>query len=156
MSSGSYYDPIANLRVLEQLERMRLLAQSHLLVGIVFFILFLLTGVYMALNFPELYSGREEVRMMFRSTHIYLLMSALINLMTGNYLLHAKQTSYSMLTKLASLLIVITPVLFFAAFFIEPQGYAIERPVSFWGVVFLVAGVLLHALLNVKAAFVHD
>ena len=129
---------------------MRLLAQSHLIVGVVFFILFLLTGVYMTLNFPELYDGREEVRMMYRSTHIYLLMSALLNLMAGNYLLRVEQTNFLRLKKLASMLIVVTPPLFFAAFFVEPPVYAIERPISFWGVIFLVTGVLLHALLNLK------
>lgn len=129
---------------------MRLLAQSHLLVGAVFFVLFLLTGVYMILNFPELYNGREEVRMMYRSTHIYLLMSALLNLMAGNYLLGVEEANFLRLKKLASLLIVVTPPLFFAAFIVEPPVYAIERPISFWGVIFLVTGVLLHALLNLK------
>ena len=62
---------------------MRILQRSHLVIGGVFLILFLLTGGYMFTQFPELYQGREEIRMMFRATHIYILMSALVNLMCG-------------------------------------------------------------------------
>lgn len=88
--------------------------------------------------------------MMYRATHIYILMSALINLMAGNYLLQATQFSFLILRKLASLLILVTPILFFIAFIYEPARYLIERPVSFWAVVFLVAGVILHSFLNIK------
>jgi|TARA_B110000908_G_scaffold124470_1_gene145936 hypothetical protein len=129
---------------------MKFFTQAHFIIGIAFFLLFLLTGAYMILNFPELYNGREEVRMMYRATHIYILMSALINLMAGNYLLQATQFSFLILRKLASLLILVTPILFFIAFIYEPARYLIERPVSFWAVVFLVAGVILHSFLNIK------
>ncbi len=88
--------------------------------------------------------------MMYRATHIYLLMSTLINLMAGNYLLHVKQFSFLNLKRFASLLILVTPVLFFIAFIYEPVSYLIERPISFWAVIFLVSGVMLHALLNIK------
>ena len=125
-------------------------AKVHYLTGIAFFALFLLTGAYMLFNFPELYAGREEVRMMYRATHIYILMSALINLMAGSYLVNLKSTNFQSLRKISSLLILVTPILFFIAFIYEPADYLIERPISFWGVVFLVAGVLLHSLLNIK------
>lgn len=77
-------------------------------------------------------------------------MSALINLMTGNYLLQIKPLSFLLLRQLASLLILVAPILFFMAFLSEPPEYLVERPISFWAVVFLVVGVMLHALLNVK------
>ena len=129
---------------------MRKIIKGHFLIGTVFFVLFLLTGAYMHFNFPELYRGREEIRMMYRATHIYILMSALINLMTGNYLLQIKPLSFLLLRQLASLLILVAPILFFMAFLSEPPEYLVERPISFWAVVFLVVGVMLHALLNVK------
>ena len=125
-------------------------AKAHYLTGIAFFALFLLTGAYMLFNFPELYADREEIRMMYRATHIYILMSALINLMAGSYLLNLKSTNFQSLRKISSLLILVTPILFFIAFIYEPAGYLIERPISFWGVVLLVAGVILHSLLNIK------
>jgi hypothetical protein len=124
--------------------------KSHLIIGTIFIGLFLLTGGYMNLNFPELYGGREEVRMMFRSTHIYILMSALINLMAGNYLTASLNTSFLPLKKLASLLILASPILFFFGFIYEPPEYLIERPFSYWGVISLFVGVLLHTILNIK------
>jgi len=87
---------------------------------------------------------------MYRATHIYILMSALTNLMAGSYLLQLTQSTFVKLRKFASLLILVTPVLFFVAFIYEPADYLIERPVSFWGVVFLVGGVIIHTLLNMK------
>jgi hypothetical protein len=129
---------------------MKFFSKAHFIIGITFFVLFLLTGVYMILNFPELYNDREEVRMMYRATHIYILMSALINLMAGNYLIQSTPASFLVLRKLASLLVLVTPILFFIGFIYEPAEYLIERPVSYWGVVFLVAGAMLHTLLNIK------
>jgi hypothetical protein len=129
---------------------MKRLAKVHFIIGISFLGLFLLTGAYMILNFPELYDGRDEVRMMYRATHIYILMSALLNIMTGNYLLQSSSASFLLVRKLASVLILITPIIFFAAFIYEPPEYLVERPVSFWGVVFLLAGVMLHALVNIS------
>ena len=104
----------------------------------------------MIFNFPELYAGREEVRMMYRATHIYILMSALVNLMTGSYLLNNHNSSFQSLRKIASILILATPPLFFTAFVYEPNEYLIDRPFAFWGVLFLLIGVMLHTLLNIK------
>ena len=120
----------------------------HYAVGIIFGVVFLLTGVYMLVNFPELYDGREEIRMMFRATHIYILFSVLVNLMTANYCVGKGVSRYPLLSGLASWLILITPIVFFIAFMFEPPAYLIDRPISFWGVVSLVAGVVLHSLLN--------
>ena len=104
----------------------------------------------MIFNFPELYNGREEVRMMYRATHIYILMSALINLMAGNYLVQSTKFSFLILTKFASSLILVTPIMFSIAFMYEPAEYLVNRPISFWAVVFLVVGVLLYTLFNIK------
>ncbi len=129
---------------------MKLLWISHFTVGVLFLVLFLLTGGYMFTNFPELYAGREEVRMMFRSTHIYILMSALINLMVGNYLLNSANIDFLKLKRLASLFILVAPILLFVAFVYEPPEYLIDRPISFWDVISLFVGVLLHTVLNLK------
>ena len=126
------------------------LTKLHYLIGALFFVLFLLTGAYMKLNFPDLYMQREEIRMMYRATHIYILMSALINLMTANYLFHSHDFSFHFLKKIASACILISPLLFTIAFFYESGEYLINRPVSFWGVILLLGGVMLHALLNFR------
>lgn len=129
---------------------MKLFVKAHFAIGILFFAFFLATGAYMLFNFPELYNGREEVRMMYRATHIYILMSSLLNLMTGSYLLQLSNSSLLFLRKAASLLIIVTPIMFSAAFFYESAAYMVERPITFWSVLFLFLGVMLHALLNIK------
>jgi len=78
-----------------------------------------------------------------------ILMSALTNLMAGSYLLQTSKLSFLTLTKLASLLIMVTPILFFIAFVYEPADYLIERPMTFWAVIVLVAGLALHTLPNI-------
>ncbi len=129
---------------------MNVFIKSHFIVGIGFFTIFLVTGVYMIYSFPELYNERQEVRMMYRATHIYILMSALINLISGSYLNETKHLNLLVLRKLASLLILVAPLLFLFAFFYEPPEYLIARPVSFWAVLSLVTGVILHISLNIK------
>jgi len=88
--------------------------------------------------------------MMFRATHIYILMSALINLMTWNYLRHYAIRNYVKVRALASILILMAPFLFLAAFIVEPPTYQIERAITISGVVVLLTGVLLHSLFNLK------
>jgi uncharacterized membrane protein YwaF len=124
-----------------------ILQRSHLVIGALFLAIFLLTGVYMFVNFPDLYQGREEVRMMFRATHIYILMAALINILCGTSNVGQCRASFAWLSSVASVLIMLAPVLFVTGFAIEPTEYRLDRPVSFWGVVALLTGVLLRAIL---------
>ena len=126
------------------------LSKGHFFVGVLSLVIFLLTGIYMIVSFPELYEGREEVRMMYRATHIYILMSSLTNLMAGNYLLNRTGGGFAPFRLLASVLVLVSPILFVAAFIVEPPSYLIERPISFWGVLVLLLGVLLHCILNLS------
>ena len=124
------------------------LNQIHIALSITFILVFLGTGVYMLSGFPELYRGREEIRMMYRATHIYILFAALVNLLVGQAIGEQEHRS-KYLQWLASALLILTPFMLTAAFFIEPSGYLIERPISFFAVIFLFAGSLLTSLLNV-------
>ena len=88
--------------------------------------------------------------MMFRATHIYILMSVLVNLMTGHYLKARSVETIGKAHWWASFLILITPALFVLAFAIEPISYLIDRPISFWAVIILFSGVVIHTLLETK------
>lgn len=130
---------------------MNWLKLAHLSVGLVFLALFLATGVYMLVSFPELYKDREEIRMMYRATHIYLLMSSLINLAIANYSVGKQGFYCNWLRRVASVSIIIAPAVFFIAFIVEPKSYLVDRPFSFWGVLLLLVGVLLHTVINWRA-----
>ncbi len=127
---------------------MNIVGKIHVILGLVFLGTFLCTGVYMKLNFPGLYEENETMRMMYRSTHIYLLMSSLINIALGSYFVPANSGVRMYGQVLASILLLVSPVLMLLAFVVEPAQMAIERPYSFWGVLFLVIGVNLHMLLR--------
>lgn len=123
--------------------------RAHLIVGCLFLLIFLATGVYMLFGFPELFSGREEVRMMYRATHIYILMASLVNLMAANCNQHASSRPLLLFRVFASGLVLISPLLMTVAFWFEPPAYLIDRPISFWGVLTLLLGVLTHSAINV-------
>jgi hypothetical protein len=105
----------------------------------------------MLVSFPELYEDREEIRMMYRATHIYILMSSLINLAIANYSAGQQGLYCNWLRRVASVSIIIAPAVFFVGFIVEPQSYLVERPFSFWGVLLLLVGVLLHTAINWRA-----
>ncbi|MCH2190214.1 MAG: hypothetical protein MK188_04750 [Gammaproteobacteria bacterium] len=111
-------------------------------------LLFLATGAYMIFSFPELYSGREEVRMMFRASHIYLLFAALINLMAANVRTSDRKGKHDLAFNLSSGLIIGSTILFAVAFWVEPVVYAIHRPITFWAVVSMFVGVLAHTAIG--------
>lgn len=119
----------------------------HLFVGAAFLLVFLATGYYMSQNFPSLYQGREEIRMMYRATHIYILFAAATNLLAA-HALNSFSNWLSRVQAMASLLLLIAPFLVFMGYIVEPPAYMIERPFSFWGVVSLFLGVVLISLLN--------
>lgn len=125
------------------------MAIAHLIVGGVFLVLFLLTGVYMLDQFPELYKNREEVRMMYRATHIYLLFAALLNLLSWQQFKSSPFVFGGNVRSLASVLIALSPLILFVAFCLEPASYMIERPIGFWGVVCAFVGVMLHTALQI-------
>ena len=126
-----------------------MLEKCHLVVGFIFLLIFLATGVYMFFSFPDLYKGREEVRMMYRATHIYILFAASVNLlMTGNLKTYNNWLRNAQM--LSSILVLLAPLLIFGGFMTEPQSYLVERPATFWGIVFLFSGVFLRFLLNLS------
>ncbi len=100
-------------------------------------------------QFPELYRNREEVRMMYRATHIYLLFAALLNLLSWQYVKSAPFSFGCNVRSLASVLLALSPLILFVAFCLEPAVYAIERPIGFWGVVCAFVGVMLHSVMQV-------
>lgn len=58
----------------------------HLVVGLVGVVGFIATGQYMDLAHDHLRGMDDARRLLFRSTHIYLLFGALVNLALGLYL----------------------------------------------------------------------
>ena len=122
----------------------------HLTFGILFIIIFCLTGAYLRVNRPGLYNGSDVIRMMYRANHIYIILAALVNLGLGLYMTKITETESRLsrgLEILGSILILVAPVLLCVVFFIEPaKGDLYYRPYTFYGIVTIFAGGVAHFL----------
>jgi hypothetical protein len=124
----------------------RPLRTIHLLVGLIFVAVFLLTGQYMDRYLGHLQTTPDTQRMLYRSTHIYLLWSALLNLTLGLYLRLSSVKSCRTAQRMGSVMVLAGPFLLTLAFFHEPSLSGLLRPLSRPAIYSAFAGLLLHAL----------
>ena len=122
----------------------------HTVVAVLFMLVFIATGQYMRHSFPEAHQGNDTMRMLFRSAHIYILLSALINgAISINYI--ALPGWRGRLQFVASLAIAIAPVVLLLAFLVEPRPDRLDRPFALAGIVLALSGVLAAGLANFRA-----
>ena len=122
----------------------------HLIFGFVVLIVFLLTGQYMDRFHEHLRYTPDGPRMLYRTRHIFILMSGLLHLGLGSYFFARAQTWRRALQMLGSLLITIAPVLFTIGFFYEPYLQGLHAPLSKIGVIIMAVGALLHVVSGAK------
>ena len=115
----------------------------HLAVGVAGVVGFLGTGQYMDLVHDHLRGMDDTRRLLFRSTHLYLLFGSLVNLALGLYLRPALGWR-RWVRPVGSLLILATPFLAAAGFFSEPWLSGLERPYTRAAAFGCLAGMLLH------------
>ena len=119
----------------------------HLAVGVLAVIAFLASGQFMRVHVPPVAVLEDGLRMMYRSRHIYLLGSGLVNLMLGLYL-RAYAAGWRKGTQAAgSVLLVAAPFLLLLAFIKEPgRGLRADLWQSSFGLFALFGGSMLHAI----------
>ena len=122
----------------------------HLIFGFVVLVVFLLTGQYMDRFHEHLKYTPDGPRMLYRTRHIFILMSGLLHLGLGSYFFARAQTWRRALQMLGSLLITIAPVLFTIGFFYEPYLQGLHAPLSKIGVIIMAVGALLHVVSGAK------
>ena len=115
--------------------------KTHLISGLLFFALFLVSGRHMGQVLPAFSGELDGLRMMYRASHVYLLYASLLNLLAGAYwrpvaLRHKTQLIAS------SLLLLSQPVLGLG-FLLEPAQNMVARPFPLAGAVLALAGVIL-------------
>ena len=69
-------------------------------------------------------------RMLYRSAHIYFLLASIINLLAGVYVKPVSNGYRKFTQSIISIIIIVAPVIFLAAFFIEPNLDKLARPYS--------------------------
>jgi hypothetical protein len=116
--------------------------RGHLLVGALGVLVFLGTGIYLRAGFPELYAGNEALRYMYRANHVYLLLASLANVVLGIFLTTPAAGWRAWLSRIGSVLALLSPVLLCYAFFVEVPKASPERVITALGVISLAAGVV--------------
>ena len=122
----------------------------HLIFGLLVLVVFLLTCQYMDRFHEHLRYTPDGPRMLYRTRHIFILLSGLLHLGIGSYFAYRTQTWRRALQMLGSALITIAPVLFTIGFFYEPYLQGLHAPLSKIGVIITAVGALLHVVSGVK------
>jgi hypothetical protein len=117
-----------------------------LIIGFLTFLIFLATGAYMRTGFPDLYSGNEVIRFLYRANHVYILFAALLNVSLGLYATEALSAWKKKLQSLGSRILLLVPVIFILAFFIEPPMASPIRPLTLASVLLTLGGMACHAV----------
>jgi hypothetical protein len=116
----------------------------HLIVGLLALAAFLASGQYMDIVYDHLRGLDDVTRLLFRSTHIYLLFAALLNVVLGLYGMDGPPGWRRWLRRAGSVLILAAPPLLAAGFLTEPWLSGLERPYSRPAIYASLAGILFH------------
>jgi hypothetical protein len=117
----------------------------HLTVGVITLVAFAVTGMIMRTHNPRLRDLGDDIRLMYRSRHIYLLGSGIGNLLLGLYLVPRQAAWRRRLQHAGSVFFLAAPVLLAFAFFTETEhGLAFSLWRSTLGLFALLGGTILH------------
>jgi len=114
--------------------------RTHLVTGFLFAAVFAGTGAYMRFTFPEAFQGDAGMRMMYRASHIYILLSAIVNLAVGAQRALCPAGWRRKLQTFGSVCVLLAPAVFTASFFFVPVPGKLARPIVLAGVILCVAG----------------
>lgn len=116
----------------------------HFVVGTVFLLAFVASGQFMDLRYDHLRGMDDATRLLFRSTHIYLLFLALVNLTLGLYLTARPPGWRLWLQRIGSVPILVAPFVQGVGFLTEPWMSGLERPYSRTAVIGGFVGMMFH------------
>jgi hypothetical protein len=126
----------------------------HRWLGWLFIPVFLGTGLFMRFHEPAMIVLDPVTRILLRSNHIYLLASALLNLVIGSTpALQTSRTAIKVSIMIASLLLLISPPMLLYGFFAESNHGDMERPSTHLGVYSLFAGSLLYGICSIMQRY---
>ena len=125
--------------------------KAHLIFGAFVVIAFLLTGQYIDKHYHHLVGMPDGPRLLYRTRHIFILMSGLLNLGIGAYFTCRTETWQRATQLLGSLLIFTASFLFLIGFFYEPTRGDLRTPLSHYGTYAIAAGAILHVISGVNS-----
>lgn len=116
----------------------------HLIFGIAVFIIFLVTGKMMRIDFPDKEIISQDFRLLMRSRHIYILFAALIHILLGVYLQKASLKFQKILQIAGSIFLFTGTILLVYAFFYETYTTHSFTQASRAGLYLTLAGTVFH------------
>ncbi|MET0753529.1 MAG: hypothetical protein ABWZ66_09155 [Pyrinomonadaceae bacterium] len=116
----------------------------HLIFGLIVFVVFLITGRFMRADFPDKEIISQEFRLLMRSRHIYILLSAFIHILLGLYLQTDKKAWRKYLQMFGSALLFAGTILLIWAFVYETYTTQHFSDVSRYGLYTTLAGTAFH------------
>ena len=126
----------------------------HLIFGLAMFVIFVTTGKYMRVDFPDKEIIPQELRVLMRSRHIYILFSSLIHLALGIYLQMRPQIWRRVVQYSGSAILAFSSVLLVWAFIVETYQTQRFSDLSRNGIYASLWGIGMHLIggLNVGRA----
>jgi hypothetical protein len=122
----------------------------HIMFGVAVFIVFLLTGQYMDRYFHHLVGMPDGPRLLYRTRHIFILFSGLLNVGIGAYLVQRPESWQRILQLLGSILITLASLLLILAFFYDTTRGDLRAPLSHWAIYAIAVGTLFHLFSSLR------
>ncbi len=118
----------------------------HLIFGLIVFGVFVTTGKFMRIDFPDKDIIPQDLRLLMRSRHIYILFSGLIHLALGVYLQVRADAWRRAFQYFGSFLLTVSSGLLLWAFIVETYGLQHFSDISRYGIYASLAGVVSHVI----------
>ncbi|MBV9242392.1 MAG: hypothetical protein JO314_10325 [Acidobacteria bacterium] len=118
----------------------------HLAIGLLLFVAFCVTGRMMRVDFPDKEIIPQDLRLLMRSRHIYILFNSLIWLMLGVYFRLSTRKWQIALQGMGSLLLLLAAAHLVWGWYLETYEIAHFSDVSRWGIYLSLGGVGFHLI----------
>ena len=122
------------------------MAYAHLIFGSIVFVIFLVTGKYMRVDFPDKEIIPQDFRLLMRSRHIYILFSSFIHILLGIYWQTETRLWRKMFQLFGSVLLIAGSVFLVWAFVYETYRTRHFSEASRWGIYLSLGGTMLHLI----------
>jgi hypothetical protein len=119
---------------------------AHLIFGITLFAVFTITGQQMRADFPDKEIISQELRILMRSRHIYILFGALMHILVGVYLQNRPRLIQRSLQLLGSLGLFASAVVLVWAFYAETYTHERFSNISRWGIYIALGSTIFHMM----------
>lgn len=118
----------------------------HIIFGLIVFVVFVTTGKFMRVDFPDKDVIPQDLRLLMRSRHIYILFSGLIHLALGVYMHMRPEAWRRALQITGSLLLVLSSGVLLWAFIVETYQLGHFSDLSRNGIYTSLAGIAFHLI----------